>query len=199
MLLVDGQGLPLACRTASASPAEVTLVEDVTAQVIVTDADLADLDAWRSRANGPLLGSGQASEQGGGEETPSRTIRTRRLCFCIASPGHDEALPITQQRQLTLPTRSPQYNRPAFTTDPIGLDPSLRRRLGIDYQPRRVMAMRRCHPRITRYHRKAYCFRSLIQKGDAIILQHLGDLMRHCYTLCRLDLFTWGIWGYQIL
>jgi transposase len=35
MLLVDGQGLPLACRTASASPAEVTLVEDLVATVDV--------------------------------------------------------------------------------------------------------------------------------------------------------------------
>jgi hypothetical protein len=37
MLLVDSQGLPLACRTASASPAEVTLVEDVTTRVIVAE------------------------------------------------------------------------------------------------------------------------------------------------------------------
>lgn len=42
MLLVDGQGLPVACRTASRFshqcwPSEVTLVEDLTAQVTVED------------------------------------------------------------------------------------------------------------------------------------------------------------------
>ncbi len=32
MVVADGSGLPLACRTASASPAEITLVEDLAAQ-----------------------------------------------------------------------------------------------------------------------------------------------------------------------
>ena len=36
MVMADGQGVPVACRTASASPAEITLVEDLTAQVTVT-------------------------------------------------------------------------------------------------------------------------------------------------------------------
>jgi transposase len=33
LVVVDGQGVPLGCRTESASPAEVTLVEDVIDQV----------------------------------------------------------------------------------------------------------------------------------------------------------------------
>ncbi|MBX3507003.1 MAG: transposase [Parvibaculum sp.] len=40
MLLVDGQGVPVACRTASASPAEITLVEDLTAQVTVSGGEV---------------------------------------------------------------------------------------------------------------------------------------------------------------
>jgi transposase len=37
LVVADGQGVPLACRTESASPAEVTLVEDVLDQVAPGD------------------------------------------------------------------------------------------------------------------------------------------------------------------
>jgi transposase len=37
MVVADGQGVPLACRTESASPAEVTLVEGVLDQVAATE------------------------------------------------------------------------------------------------------------------------------------------------------------------
>ena len=40
MLLVDGQGVPVTCRTASASPAEITLVEDLVAEVTVVGGQI---------------------------------------------------------------------------------------------------------------------------------------------------------------
>ena len=55
-MVADGQGIPLACLTASASPAEVTLAEEVVDQVAVGEkptpliADKAyDSDPLRSR------------------------------------------------------------------------------------------------------------------------------------------------------
>ena len=40
MLLIDGQRVPVACRTASASPAEITLVEDLLAEVTVVGGQI---------------------------------------------------------------------------------------------------------------------------------------------------------------
>ena len=40
MLLFDGQGAPLVCRTTSASPAVITLVEDLAAEVTVVGGQI---------------------------------------------------------------------------------------------------------------------------------------------------------------
>lgn len=59
MLVADGQGVPIACRTSSASPAEVTLVEDALDEVTVDVAPtpvIVDRAYCSERHRGPVTG-----------------------------------------------------------------------------------------------------------------------------------------------
>ena len=160
-------------------------VDGQLARVCMANADLADLDAWRSSPSGPLLSPRQGPEERGGEEArglpdqraSARSVHRFPRRPCRTRPGRDS-------RVIPLPRRTDSVG--PFSLSQVSLRLSAGRGHG------KMMSVSTGLDAVPDGHSVCSWLVSRQQTDDEAMLRLLGNPKRLCQGLTRRDLLHLG-------